>query len=675
MKLPSPNTLDIGKHKSGSRRRPAERAAEGTGAADGAGGAASGAASRPAAADADADSDSDFEVEVVGEKGQVTTRDFPHPRPDCAVHKFKDNGVASNAQHCANCFCYVCDVKASECAYWGTALSKAAVAAEAMPLWGQSDGSDTPSYYTRTNRVYCPDCICCKCGCPASQCRSWGSAGAQVRASVQCRSWGSAGAQVRASVQCRSWGSAGAQVRAFVQCRSWGSAGAQVANRDFPHPRPDCVSYRFKAGASNGSGGPAADAANWKHCPNCYCYVCDVKASECAYWGTGVRERDHANARNTPFWTRLRREARIGNKPLVKAEWNRHTNRWRLAAAATTSAVNLGRRPNRHNGPTTMCGVMRGRRAADSSSTGWLWLQDECTVGTGVQGKSTKGAVHVCCCAASSGDMRAAELRDGPFRPGPTGEELRSAVQEALMLVEGLRQQQQRLLRRLDESGVPGAPHEPAAVASHANAAAGVPTAQYGSHSADLAEEEESRREQQLYAVCSAFATLAAAAAVDEPEDVMPASASVLRGFSSAATASGASDRFSPAGAGMGPRCASVADVAPIIAAYSCATPVRLRAAAGIFTPVGGRGTYSGADERGVALCGSDDGQEAEEEQYGWLYSSDDEEDACRETVPAEANRGLDLSVLRISGLTASSIITTSSDPHRTGAAHRRAWQ
>lgn len=146
----------------------------------------------------------------------------------------------------------------------------------------------------------------------------------------------------------------------------------------------------------------------------------------------------------------------------------------------------------------------------------------------------------------------------------------------------------------------------------------------------ELAEEEESRREQQLYAVCSAFATLAAAAAVDEPEDVMPASASVLRGFSSAATASGASDRFSPAGAGMGPRCASVADVAPIIAAYSCATPVRLRAAAGIFTPVGGRGTYSGADERGVALCGSDDGQEAEEEQYGWLYSSDDEEDVDR---------------------------------------------
>lgn len=40
---------------------------------------------------------------------------------------------------------------------WASALSKAAVAAEAMPLWGQSDGSDTPSYYTRTNRVYCPD--------------------------------------------------------------------------------------------------------------------------------------------------------------------------------------------------------------------------------------------------------------------------------------------------------------------------------------------------------------------------------------------------------------------------------------------------------------------------------------------------------------------------------------
>ncbi|KAG2436744.1 hypothetical protein HXX76_006268 [Chlamydomonas incerta] len=157
----------------------------------------------------------------------------------------------------------------------------------------------------------------------------------------------------------------------------------------------------------------------------------------------------------------------------------------------------------------------------------------------------------------------------------------------------------------------------------------------------ELAEEEEARREQQLYTVCSAFATLAAAAAVDEPEEAT-GGAGGLRPFSSAAAA-GAFDGFSSAGGGAMPRCTSVADVAPIIAAYSCATPLRLRAAAGVSSASGngggggrtraGTGSGSGADERDAALCGSDDGEGAdEEEQYGWLYSSDDEGDTDRPT-------------------------------------------
>ncbi|KXZ53508.1 hypothetical protein GPECTOR_7g958 [Gonium pectorale] len=55
----------------------------------------------------------------------------------------------------------------------------------------------------------------------------------------------------------------------------------------------------------------------------CFCYVCDVKASECRYWGTGARDRDHANARHLGYWRQLREVARAGNRSLVHAEYHK----------------------------------------------------------------------------------------------------------------------------------------------------------------------------------------------------------------------------------------------------------------------------------------------------------------------------------------------------------------
>ncbi|XP_039030910.1 uncharacterized protein LOC120165471 [Hibiscus syriacus] len=62
--------------------------------------------------------DSD-ELFIVGQKGQVACRDFPHPRHDCAKFPFRST---SHEQHCELCHCFVCDMQAP-CCYWGSGIS------------------------------------------------------------------------------------------------------------------------------------------------------------------------------------------------------------------------------------------------------------------------------------------------------------------------------------------------------------------------------------------------------------------------------------------------------------------------------------------------------------------------------------------------------------------------
>ncbi|KAJ4867693.1 RPM1 interacting protein 13 [Raphanus sativus] len=72
-----------------------------------------------AAVEAEAEADDDDEVLVVGQKGEIACRDFPHPRHSCAKYSFNST---SHESYCDMCHCYVCDIPAP-CPYWCVALS------------------------------------------------------------------------------------------------------------------------------------------------------------------------------------------------------------------------------------------------------------------------------------------------------------------------------------------------------------------------------------------------------------------------------------------------------------------------------------------------------------------------------------------------------------------------
>lgn len=55
------------------------------------------------------------DVLIVGEKGQLACRDYPHPRHLCLNFPFS---TTSHEKHCNLCHCYVCDSPAP-CIYWG----------------------------------------------------------------------------------------------------------------------------------------------------------------------------------------------------------------------------------------------------------------------------------------------------------------------------------------------------------------------------------------------------------------------------------------------------------------------------------------------------------------------------------------------------------------------------
>ena len=54
------------------------------------------------------------ECAIVGSKGQNALVDFPHSRANCVSRPFTGDKLV----HCDNCYCYVCDIPASECKAW-----------------------------------------------------------------------------------------------------------------------------------------------------------------------------------------------------------------------------------------------------------------------------------------------------------------------------------------------------------------------------------------------------------------------------------------------------------------------------------------------------------------------------------------------------------------------------
>ncbi|TKY52783.1 31 kDa ribonucleoprotein [Spatholobus suberectus] len=58
------------------------------------------------------------ELLVIGEKGPIACRDYPHPRHLCAKFPFSST---PHEKHCSQCHCYVCDSLAP-CLEWGTGI-------------------------------------------------------------------------------------------------------------------------------------------------------------------------------------------------------------------------------------------------------------------------------------------------------------------------------------------------------------------------------------------------------------------------------------------------------------------------------------------------------------------------------------------------------------------------
>ncbi|CAN8230141.1 unnamed protein product [Cochlearia groenlandica] len=65
------------------------------------------------------DSHDSDEVVVLGQKGEIACRDYPHPRHDCAKYPFKST---SHQNYCDMCHCYVCDIRAP-CVHWCVSFS------------------------------------------------------------------------------------------------------------------------------------------------------------------------------------------------------------------------------------------------------------------------------------------------------------------------------------------------------------------------------------------------------------------------------------------------------------------------------------------------------------------------------------------------------------------------
>jgi len=66
---------------------------------------------------------------------------LPHCRADCPVepYSFTENvkigAFENNAKYCDKCFCYICDVKASECKFWNTPREPHCNANSKAPCW------------------------------------------------------------------------------------------------------------------------------------------------------------------------------------------------------------------------------------------------------------------------------------------------------------------------------------------------------------------------------------------------------------------------------------------------------------------------------------------------------------------------------------------------------------
>ena len=58
----------------------------------------------------------DDDVAILGVENECK---LPHARGDCPKHKFQIGSYSVCSNHCAQCYCYVCDAPAGDCKSWG----------------------------------------------------------------------------------------------------------------------------------------------------------------------------------------------------------------------------------------------------------------------------------------------------------------------------------------------------------------------------------------------------------------------------------------------------------------------------------------------------------------------------------------------------------------------------
>lgn len=66
-----------------------------------------------------AEEELDEDLVCLESHGDVWNKNLPHTRDTCGEAAFSKQQAVGNAQHCAKCYCWVCDCLASECGDWG----------------------------------------------------------------------------------------------------------------------------------------------------------------------------------------------------------------------------------------------------------------------------------------------------------------------------------------------------------------------------------------------------------------------------------------------------------------------------------------------------------------------------------------------------------------------------
>ncbi|KAH9617128.1 hypothetical protein KSS87_020877 [Heliosperma pusillum] len=83
------------------------------------------------------DDNADDDVSILGVKGKVACKDYPHSRHLCGTHPFKKT---AHEIHCKMCYCYVCDISAP-CKKWTGGCKdlnlKHCDATPDIPLWSR----------------------------------------------------------------------------------------------------------------------------------------------------------------------------------------------------------------------------------------------------------------------------------------------------------------------------------------------------------------------------------------------------------------------------------------------------------------------------------------------------------------------------------------------------------